>query len=409
MSLCTPDGDMKESEYFKKSQDFSLVLGGPLYQLLIRAGLEDSALGHLKQRIVVIPLFAWLPLFLLSLLDGKALGGVRIPFLYDIEMQFRFLLALPLLIVAELMLHKRIRTIVQQFLDRGIISEESLPRFGSIIDSAMRLRNSIAIEVALLLVVFVGGHFLWSAVSGMEKAVQETATWYAAKSNTGMRLSPAGYWYGFVSRPLFQFIFIRWYFRLFVWARFLWQVSRLDLHLIPTHPDRVAGLGFLSTSVFAMSLFILQHGVLLSGVIANHIFYGGAKLLDFKLEVIAVIAIVMMVVLGPLLAFSPHLMRVKRVGLREYGKLASRYVEEFDQKWVRGGSPADEQLIGSGDIQSLADLGNSFEIIRSIRPIPFARDAVLELIVIILLPVLPLTLTMMPLEELITRLFGVIF
>lgn len=400
---------MNESEYFKKSQDFSLVLGGPLYQLLIRARLEDSALGHLKRRIVVITLFAWLPLFILSLLDGKSLGGVRIPFLYDIEMQARFLLTLPLLIVAELMVHQRIRTIVQQFLDRGIIPEESLPRFGAIIDSAMRVRNSIAIEVALLLIVFVGGHFAWSAMSGMEKAVQETATWYAAKSDAGVRLSLAGYWYGFVSRPVFQFIFIRWYFRLFVWARFLWQVSRLSLHLIPTHPDRAAGLGFLSVSVYAMSLFILAHGVLLSGMIANRIFYTGAKLMDFKLEAIALIAIVMMVVLGPLLAFTTHLMRAKRAGLREYGKLASRYVEGFDQKWVRGGAPVDEQFIGSGDIQSLADLGNSFEIIRGIKPIPFSRDAVIQLIVIILLPVLPLTLTMMPLEELITKLFGVIF
>lgn len=400
---------MNGSAYLKKSQDFSLVLGGPLYQLLTRARLEDSALGHLRLRIVVISLFAWLPLFLLCLIDGKALGGVRIPFLYDIEMQLRFLLALPLLILAELMVHKRIKTIVQQFLDRGIIPQELLPRFGAIIDSAMKMRNSIAVEVVLLLVVFVGGHFVWSTMSGTEKAVQETATWYATKSDSGMQLSPAGYWYGFVSRPLFQFIFIRWYFRLFVWARFLWQVSRLNLHLIPTHPDRAAGLGFLSVSVYAMSLFILAHGVLLSGLIANRIFYVGAKLTDFKLEAIALVAIVMMVVLGPLLVFSPHLLRAKRAGMREYGKLASRYVEEFDQKWVRGGAPADEQLIGSGDIQSLADLGNSFEIIKGIRPIPFTRETVIQFIVIIALPVLPLTLTMMPLEELITKFLGVIF
>jgi hypothetical protein len=400
---------MNESEYLKKSQDFSLVLGGPLYQLLIRARLGDSVLGHLNKRIIVITLFAWLPLFLLSLLDGKAVGGVRIPFLYDIEMQARFLLTLPLLIVAELMVHKRIRTIVQQFVDRGIIPEGLLPRFGAIIDSAMRLRNSIAIEISLLLIVFIGGHFIWSTMSGMDKAVQETATWYAAKSDTGVRLSPAGYWYDFVSRPIFQFIFIRWYFRLFVWARFLWQVSRLKLHLIPTHPDRAAGLGFLSMSVSAKSLFILAHGVLLSGLIANRIFYTGAKLMDFKLEAIALIVIVMMVVLGPLLVFSPHLMRAKRAGQREYGRLASRYVEEFDQKWVRGGAPADEQLIGSSDIQSLADMGNSFEIIRGIRPIPFTKEAVIQFIVIIMLPVLPLALTIMPLEELITKFLSVIF
>jgi hypothetical protein len=72
-------------------------------------------------------------------------------------------------------------------------------------------------------------------------------------------------------------------------------------------------------------------------------------------------------------------------------------------------APVDEQLIGSGDIQSLADLGNSFEIIRSIRPIHFSKETVLQFIIIILLPVLPLTLTIMPLEELITKFLGVIF
>jgi len=131
--------------------------------------------------------------------------------------------------------------------------------------------------------------------------------------------------------------------------------------------------------------------------------------LDFKLEALAVTAIVMMVVLGPLLAFSSNLKSAKRDGLREYGKLASRYVEEFDQKWVRGGAPADEQLIGSGNIQSLADLGNSFEIIRGIRPIPFTKETVIQFSIIILLPLLPPTLTIMPLDELITKFLGVIF
>src|SRR5512135_2486125 len=155
MSPLTPGGEMNESVYMQKSEDFSLVLGGPLYQVLVRARMEDSALGHLRKRIVVITLLAWAPLFILSLLDGKAFGGARIPFLFDIEMQLRFLVALPLLIAAELLVHKRIRTVVQQFIDRGIIPEKSLPQFGEIIDSAMRLRNSVVVEAALLLVVFV--------------------------------------------------------------------------------------------------------------------------------------------------------------------------------------------------------------------------------------------------------------
>jgi hypothetical protein len=75
-------------------------------------------------------------------------------------------------------------------------------------------------------------------------------------------------------------------------------------------------------------------------------------------------------------------------------------VREFDTKWLRGGAPADETLMGSGDIQSLADLGNSFEVLRSMRVIPVTRDAVLQLTVATLAPIAPLLLTIMPLEEL---------
>ena len=120
-------------------------------------------------------------------------------------------------------------------------------------------------------------------------------------------------------------------------------------------------------------------------------------------------AFLLLIVLGPLLVFSPRLMRAKRTGLREYGILASRYVSEFDRKWVRGGAADDEQLIGSGDIQSLADLGNSFQVIRDIQPFPFGIRYGHRACRHYPIPVLPLVLTMIPLEELITKLLGAVF
>ena len=154
---------------------------------------------------------------------------------------------------------------------------------------------------------------------------------------------------------------------------------------------------------------IMAHGVLLAGLIANSIFFAGAKLTDFMILIIGVVLFLLLIVLGPLLVFSPHLMRAKRTGLREYGILASRYVNEFDRKWVRGGAADDEPLIGSADIQSLADLANSFQVIRDIQPFPFSKDTVIQLIVFTLIPVLPLVLTMIPLEELIKKFFEAIF
>ena len=346
---------------------------------------------------------------LLSLVDGKALGGVGLPFLYDIEMQVRFLVALPLLIGAELLVHQRLRLVVGQFIERDIITEEMLPRFREIIASAMKLRNSVAIELILLILVFVGGYYFWSTISGIAKIGSSTGTWYATATNSGNLLSYAGYWYIFVSRPVYQFIMVRWYFRLFIWMRFLWQSSRLKLNLIPTHPDRAAGLGFLAVSIAAFWPWLMAHGAILAGLIANPIFFAGMKLTDFKMEIIGGVMFLLLITLGPLLAFSPCIMQAKRTGLREYGMLASRYVREFDFKWVRSIANNDEQLIGSSDIQSLADLGNSFQVIREIQPFPFGRDTVIQLVVIVLIPVSPLILTMISMEELIKKLLGAVF
>jgi hypothetical protein len=388
------------------SYDFSLVLGGPLYQMLLRSRLSGDALELMRRRIAVIPLFAWLPLLVLAALAGRAWGtAVRVPFLVDIEVHVRFLVAVPLLILAELVVHQRTRPVVRQFVERGLIPDTSRARFDEALPSAMRLRNSAVAEVLLIAFVYVVGVFyIWPVYVSLD-----VATWYSMPVGGGHRqLSPAGWWYVFVSLPLFQFILLRWYFRLFIWIRFLWQVARCELSLVPTHPDRAGGLGFLSLTPVAFAPVLAAHGALLAGLIANRIFFQGATLLDFRPELAVVVAFLLLVVLGPLLLFAPHLSAARRAGLREYGALAQRYVREFDDKWLRGGAPAGEPLVGSGDIQSLADLGNSFEIVQSMRVAPLTRGVMVQLAVITLLPVVPLLLTMLSLEELVKRLLQIV-
>ncbi|HEY1269591.1 MAG TPA: hypothetical protein VGH16_20200 [Candidatus Binatia bacterium] len=388
------------------AQDFSLVLGGPLYQAFRRWHLSGDALDLVRRRIGVITLFAWLPLIILAALSGTAVPGrVAVPFLYDVEAQLRFLVALPLLIVAELVVHERLRFVVRQFLERHLIPDDALPRFEQIIDSAFRLRNSVIAELSLIAFVYIVGVFIfWRHYVALS-----AATWYATPTADGLQLSAPGVWYAYVSLPLYQFLLVRWYFRIFIWMRFLWQVSRIDLSLIPTHPDRVGGLGFLGNTVFAFVPLLVAHGVILAGPIANRIFYLGASLPQFMMEIGVVVGFLLCIVFGPLLVFAPQLAQLKRTANREYGALAERYVREFDAKWVRGGASKDEPFVGSADIQSLADLANSFEVVRSIRLAPISKEAVLQLLVFALLPVAPLLLTMMSVEELLKRLVGILF
>lgn len=361
----------------------------------------------LRRRIIVISLFAWLPLLLLSALNGQLLGGdVAVPFLQDAEVHVRFLIAMPLLIVAEIVVHRRMHLVVRQFLERNLIPESARERFDSAIASALRLRNSVPAELLLVALVYgVGVFIVWRVYT-----VLDTSTWHTLPADDrGGRLSAAGMWYAYVSLPLFQFLLLRWYFRIFIWLRFLWQVSRIDLDLLPIHPDRLGGLGFLSNTAYAFVPLALAHGAVVAGQIANRIFHLGAELLSFKVEIALVVCFVQFLVFAPLLLFSLQLAQAKRAGLREYGTLAARYIRDFDSKWLRGNTPAREPLVGSADVQSLADMGNSFEGVRKMRVAPVTRDAIVQLAVATAVPVAPLLLTIMPLEELVKLLAGILF
>ena len=387
------------------ASDFSLVLGGPLFQLLRRVHLTGSALELVRRRIVAIALFAWVPLLVLSQFDGLAWSdAVRVPFLFDVDAHVRFLLALPLLIAAELLVHERTRIVVEQFVSQGLVPGAIRAGFNTALENALRLRNSIAAESLLVALVYVVGIF----VVWRNYMVLDVPTWYATPVGGRNELRLAGWWYLFISLPVFQFILVRWYFRLFIWARFLWQVSRLPLAYSPLHPDGMGGIGFLSGITRAFAPVLFAQGALLAGTLANTILFEGKVLTSFYVEVVTFTAAVVFVVVGPLLVFMVPLAAAKRIGLRRYREFSRRYVDEFDEKWLRGSAPRDEPLVGSADLQSLADLGNSFETVSKMSVVPITWSAVIQLVTVTLLPIVPLLLTLISLEDLIKRIVKVL-
>jgi hypothetical protein len=274
------------------------------------------------------------PLLALSALGGRMLGGgAAVPFLMDIVVHVRFLVVIPLLIAAELVVHQRMRPLVRQFVEQDLIPEGARARFDAAIASMLRLRNSVLAEVLLIAFVYVVGVLIvWRRYVSLD-----TTTWYATPSPGGSALTPAGLWHGFVGVPIYQFLGFRWFVRLSIWARFLWQVSRIDLKLVPTPPDRAGGLGFISSVLHAFIPLSAAFGAVLAAPLADHIFYSGARLPEFKMQIAAAVVLLVLLFIGPLLVFVPRIARAKRTGLLEYGTLAQRYVREFDAKWLRGG------------------------------------------------------------------------
>ena len=318
------------------------------------------------------------------------------PFLLDPEVHVRFLVALPLLIVAELVVHQRIVLVLRQFVERRIITTADRTSFAQIVGSTMRLRNSVLFEIALLVFCFTVGQWVWR-----KEIAFSISTWYELNSGGAEHLTGAGYWYEFVSLPIFQFILFRWYFRLFLWYRLLWRVRGLRLHLNLYHPDRAGGLGFLAGSIFAFSPVLLAHTTFLAGFIGDRVWHAGATLLTFKMEMIGSLLFLLLLVLTPLSFFIVHLERAMRVAKREYGILASHYVDDFRRKWVQHAPPEPEPLLGTPDIQSMADLGNVYKSISDIRILPFGQRDVIRLGALLISPFLPLALTMVPLKQIV--------
>jgi len=398
-----PGTDNSQRPRPTSSGNETLISTGGIYSKLLYGSESRRELN--RPRLIALILLIWAPLLVLSAVGGKLMPGkVDVPFIYDLEAHARLLLALPLLIVAEIVAIGRLNSLLPQFLRRDLIHIDAKKEFDSALDSTIRIRNSGVAEALLLLAVFaIGILFLWR-----HYVVPQASTWYLSSSAEAAELSLAGYWYALVALPTFQFVLLRWYFHLFLWGRFLWKVSRLNLDLIPTHPDRVGGLGFLSEATLAFVVFAFAHGWLLAGWLATRILVLGAPLTDFKIEVGAITIFVLFLTHAPLSVFATQLRRTKRHGLIEYGELATRYVRGFDNKWLNRENSEGDQLVGSPDLQSLADLGNSFELVEKMQKVPITRDGVLRIVIATIVPVAPLLLTLIPADELMQKLIGVL-
>jgi len=384
--------------------DFSLAKGGPLFEVFVRTRLMRPDLSPAGRRIVFLVLFTWFPLLLLSAWQGLAIGGaLKIPFLFDFTAAVRFLVCIPLLVIAETVIDSRSREVIGYFFTSGILEEKELPSFVAVIRKIAKLRESRLAEGVMIGLVIVVVLFLRREFSG------GSSTWQVLVSSVGIERTLAGWWYVVVSLPVFQFFMLRWLWRIAIWYWFLWRTSKLDLRLISTHPDMAGGLGILGLAQAKFGMVIFAVSAVIAADMGRDIIFGEASLFDFQVFVIGYVLLILILFLSPLLIFTPKLFAVKRKGLLDYGSLAAHYVRDFQRKWVKGETPEGEALLGSADIQSLADLGSSFEIVRKMKPIPIDLNTLIALAGSAVIPLLPLVLTVLPMDEIVRKVFSLLF
>ena len=385
-------------------EDLSLVTGGPTYRAMVRARLASPESPLLGRRVAFFIALTWLPLLATCAWQGDLLGQrVAVPFLGDLVTHVRFLVALPLLILAEPFIGARLADIARQFTEAGILPEEDVSGFAAAAKSGARLRDSGLAELILLGLAYSGG-----LINVLSEQGTGFATWRAAQEGASVEFTAAGWWYLLVSMPLFRFLVLRWVYRFCLWTMFLWKISRLRLQLSAIHPDRAGGLGFLSTAPAAFSPIAFALGCVLSAAAARRIAQAETGLLSTEIAIGVFIVLATVIPILPLLAFTPKLVRARWRGVIRLGRLGETYAQAFDEKWMDRRTETADELLGTADIQTLADLSSSFDAARRTRLVPVGLGSVLSLAVSAAAPMAPLLLLFYPVKEILKLLLGVL-
>ena len=381
-----------------------LFENGPPIGLQRRLGLvrpDDLKIGN---RALLVVLIAWLPLVLLSVVHSVVWRvDQTTSLLWSVDVHGRYLLAAPLFIIAEQQCAPRLHLIVRQFVDGGLVPEHERERFEAAVSSTRRLVESTTAEVVVILIT---GAIVVTVL--LTRPIEALSVWQRSEGFP-KGLSLAGWWHVLVSAPLLLVLYLGWLWRLVLWARLLWRISRLHLHLIPAHPDRAAGLIFVGNSVRAFSIVALAmatvaagrtaHIILMSGSLPKSQLYFNAGLLVFVLALF----------MAPMLVFTPTLLETWRRGVFEYGPLADRAGSVFEKKWLTRESKMDKGYLGLQDFSATTDLYSVVGNVYGMRLFPLDFTDLVIFAVTMLLPFVPVVLLAVPSDVLWSSLKDMLF
>jgi hypothetical protein len=377
--------------------EFNLVGRGLAYRLAQRIGIGHPDRPRRIRKVLLLVLVTWLPLVLLSLAAGHAIGDrVEVALVRDPVILSRFLFVVPLLALAEVAVERSLRVQVLYFVESGIVPKREAPKLEAAKGEAHRLRESIFVDgvmIALALATPIFARVLIESPPG-------ESTW----ERSGTQISLAGWWYILVSLPILMLYFLRWLWIFVLWGWFLFRVSRLDLQLTPTHPDRAGGLGFLGWGLACFALVLMAVSAVLSGSFAYEIVHRGSSLDNLKYHLIVFLVLALVVLHAPLLSFAGRLGRCRFRGLLEFGALIGEHDRAFEQKWIKSPNADQAGILGSPDVSSMSNIDSVYAHIERMQLLPFDRKAVAVMVAAALIPMIPLLGTSIGLTQILSML-----
>jgi hypothetical protein len=323
--------------------------------------------------------------------------------LLDFAVYARFLIAAPLFIIAEPVCFSRLGRTVCHFLDAGLVREADCARFDAAVASTRRLLDAIVVELAAVLLAY-------AVIGALIRYVPSAAiaVWHRAGGSGALAFSAAGWWHALVSLPLLLVLFFGWLWRLFLWGRFLRRMSRLDLRLVPSHPDHATGLQFVGYSLRAFALLGMALGAIVAGMVANRVVHAGALLTAYTHFMIALVVCVVLLFSKPLLVFTSKLLHTKWRGTFACGALATGEGGQFEHKWLKRPESMDESALAAPDFSATTDLYQVVANVYNMGIIPLDLRNILLLIVATLLPFVPVAFMAIPLDTILARVAGLL-
>ena len=384
------------------NDSFSLMRGGPVYRLLRAAGLIGPDRHTTRLVAALLTLVAVAPLVVLTALDHTLLPGfsrVRMPLLGDYALIARFLVAMPLMVLAAPMCDHFTCQALIQFSRSRIVHPVQREPFDSTIVLMKRLRDSSLPELACLLLAVAPVIFDAMPV-GLLRGVSDWA-------HIGGQPTPAGYWLGFVSASIFRFVSLIWLWRFLLWAWLMWRFSRLELDVRAAHPDGAGGLGFLSVIQQRFGILAFVGGLLLTGYCMNYMIYLDESINAFRHLLVGYVITAVLVIMAPLLVMGPLLARAKRNGILLYSLLGHEAVHTFDRRWLSERSQK-TSLLDAGDASAICDFSSIYATVRGMAIIPASRWSFIWVAVCTTLPLAPLVFVALSFDEILQHLMSIL-
>jgi hypothetical protein len=369
-----------------------LFENGPPLALQRRLGFVREKQLNVRRRAVGVIAIGWVPLIVLAIASDILFQTHSAPsLLHDAGFHARYLLAAPLLILAESDCGTRLSAIIMNFIDAGLVRDHQRARFEALVHSTRDLIGSRIAEAAV-----IGFAIVTVVAAAASFPAGKLPAWH--KYGETFSFSLAGWWHVLVSLPLLIILMFGWVWRFVLWARLLWQIARLDLHLIASHPDRSAGLCFLGQSLRAFAPVALAITIIAAGRSANVVLAGGGLPTPNIVFNASLVVALVAVLTAPLLVFGQNLFNVWCDATFRYGALATKVGALFEEKWLRD-SPTDQStVLEKPDFSATTDLYGIVANVYALRFIPADLNSAVALVSAVLLPFVPVVLLAVPAE-----------